>query len=84
MYVLAGMLLVGFLCNLLIRPVDAKHHMTEEQIAKERARLARAPIELRICHGVGCNLRSGAATACCSFSYGLRLRFRLRGVDGSR
>ena len=37
MYVLAGMLLLGLLCNLLMRPVDAKHHMTEEQIAKERA-----------------------------------------------
>lgn len=37
MYVLAGMLLFGLLCNLLIRPVDPKHHMSEEQIAKERA-----------------------------------------------
>ncbi|HEY7642251.1 MAG TPA: OFA family MFS transporter [Steroidobacteraceae bacterium] len=37
MYVLAGMLLLGLLCNLLIRPVDAKHHMTQEQIVKERA-----------------------------------------------
>jgi hypothetical protein len=37
MYVLAGMLLLGLLCNLLIRPVNAKHHMTEEQIAKERS-----------------------------------------------
>jgi phytoene dehydrogenase-like protein len=37
MYVLAGMLLLGLLCNLLIRPVDPKHHMTEEQLAKERA-----------------------------------------------
>jgi hypothetical protein len=37
MYVLAGMLLIGLLCNLLMRPVNPKHHMTEEQIAKERA-----------------------------------------------
>jgi len=37
MYVLAGMLLLGLLCNLLMRPVDAKHHMTEEQIAQERS-----------------------------------------------
>ena len=36
MYVLAGMLLLGLACNLLIRPVDARHHMTDEQIAKER------------------------------------------------
>jgi MFS family permease len=37
MYVLAGMLLFGLLCNLLIRPVNAKHHMTQEEIDKERA-----------------------------------------------
>src|SRR5262249_5159137 len=37
MYVLAGMLLLGLLCNLLIRPVDPKHHMTAEQLANERA-----------------------------------------------
>jgi MFS family permease len=37
MYVLAGMLLLGLLCNLLMRPVNPKHHMTQEQIAEERA-----------------------------------------------
>jgi len=37
MYVLAGMLLLGLLCNLLIRPVNPQHHMTEEQLARERA-----------------------------------------------
>jgi hypothetical protein len=37
MYVLASMLLLGLLCNLLIRPVNPKHHMTEEQIARERS-----------------------------------------------
>jgi MFS family permease len=26
MYVMCGMLLIGFLCNLAMRPVDAKHH----------------------------------------------------------
>jgi MFS family permease len=36
MYVLAGMLLLGLLCNLLIRPVDPKHHMTQEEIDRER------------------------------------------------
>ena len=36
MYVLAGLLVVGFLCNLMIRPVDAKHFMSDEQLAKER------------------------------------------------
>src|SRR5262249_39977386 len=37
MYVLAGMLLLGLLCNLLIRPVNPQHHMTQEQLAQERA-----------------------------------------------
>jgi MFS family permease len=41
MYVLAGMLLLGLLCNLMMRPVDPKHHMTREQIAEEH--LASAP-----------------------------------------
>ena len=33
MYVLAGLLVVGFICNLLIKPVDQKYVMTPEQIA---------------------------------------------------
>jgi MFS family permease len=31
MYILAGLLVVGFICNLLIRPVHEKHHMHEEK-----------------------------------------------------
>ena len=31
MYILAGLLVLGFICNLLVRPVHAKHHMTEEE-----------------------------------------------------
>jgi MFS family permease len=30
MYVMAGLLVVGFFCNLFIRPVDSRHHMTKE------------------------------------------------------
>src|ERR1041384_124124 len=37
MYVLAGMLLLGLLCNLLIRPVDSRSHMTNERRAEEHA-----------------------------------------------
>jgi MFS family permease len=44
MYVLAGMLLLGLLCNLLMRPVDSKHHMTEDQIATERAASPAGPV----------------------------------------
>jgi hypothetical protein len=28
MYLMAGLLLVGLACNLLVRPVDAKHHVS--------------------------------------------------------
>lgn len=42
MYILAGLLAVGFLCNLAIRPVAEKYHMTPQQLAaldaKQRAR----------------------------------------------
>jgi MFS family permease len=34
MYILAALLAVGLVCNLLIRAVDEKHHMTWKQIAE--------------------------------------------------
>jgi len=36
MYVLAGLLVVGFICNLLVRPVAAKWFMNEAELAAER------------------------------------------------
>jgi hypothetical protein len=36
LYILAGLLALGFLCNLLVKPVDPKNHMTEEELARER------------------------------------------------
>ncbi|MBM3908258.1 MAG: OFA family MFS transporter [Gemmatimonadetes bacterium] len=39
LYVLAGLLLVGFICNLLVRPVDRKHFMTDAELAEERKAL---------------------------------------------
>jgi MFS family permease len=41
LYILAGMLLVGFICNLLIKPVDEKYYMTEQELERERV-LSRA------------------------------------------
>lgn len=38
MYVLAAMLLGGLVCNLLVRPVNEKHYMSEAQLAAERTR----------------------------------------------
>ncbi len=41
-YILAGMLVVGFIANLLVRPVDPKWHMTDEAVAAEQAKLKSA------------------------------------------
>lgn len=36
MYVLAGLLVVGFICNLLVRPVASKWYMTDAELEAER------------------------------------------------
>jgi MFS family permease len=36
MYVLAAMLLGGLICNVLVRPVNEKHYMSDERLAAER------------------------------------------------
>ncbi|MFC5476102.1 OFA family MFS transporter [Paraherbaspirillum soli] len=36
MYILAGMLVLGLLCNLMVRPIAAKHFMTPEELAREK------------------------------------------------
>ena len=41
-YILAGMLGVGFVANLLVRPVDHKWHMSESDVAAEQAKLKAA------------------------------------------
>jgi MFS family permease len=42
MYILAGMLVVGFICNALIKPVDPKFHMSDEEVAALQAKVALA------------------------------------------
>jgi MFS family permease len=37
LYILAGFLLLGSLCNLLVRPVAADRFMSDEELARERA-----------------------------------------------
>jgi len=39
LYALSGMLVLGFICNLMIRPVDQKWFMSEEQMAKIHAEM---------------------------------------------
>jgi MFS family permease len=36
MYVLAGLLVVGLICNLLVRPIADKHFMTDAELAAEK------------------------------------------------
>jgi len=36
MYVLAGLLVIGLICNLLVRPVADKHFMTDAELAAEK------------------------------------------------
>ncbi|WP_394787558.1 OFA family MFS transporter [Rhodoferax sp.] len=36
MYILVGMLVIGLICNLLIKPVADKHFMTPEELAHEK------------------------------------------------
>ena len=40
MYVLAGLLVVGLFCDLALRPVDDRHYMTEDDLARERGLVA--------------------------------------------
>lgn len=42
MYVLTGLLALGFLCNLLVRPVAARYFMTDEEVAAEKKISAKA------------------------------------------
>jgi hypothetical protein len=36
LYVMAGLLVLGFICNLLIKPVNPKHYMTPTELEAER------------------------------------------------
>jgi MFS family permease len=42
MYILCAMLIVGLICNYLIKPVDSKWHMSEAEVAKLQAATASA------------------------------------------
>ncbi len=36
MYILSGLLVVGFICNWLVKPVAEEHHMKPEEVAEEK------------------------------------------------
>jgi MFS family permease len=37
LYIMAGLLFIGLICNALVRPVNEKNYMTDEELARERA-----------------------------------------------
>ncbi len=49
MYILSGLLVVGLICNLLIRPVDDKWHLSKEEAARLQAESDKS--EAAIQHG---------------------------------
>jgi MFS family permease len=61
MYILAGMLVVGFLCNFLVKPVDSRWHMKEEEVAALQARTSSAAIVQGGSYGIGGGGLDGAA-----------------------
>jgi MFS family permease len=44
MYILCGMLVVGLICNYLVKPVDPKWYMSQEAVAKLQAASARTAL----------------------------------------
>lgn len=39
-YILAGMLVAGFICNMFVKPVDPKWHMSEAEVQAMQAKTA--------------------------------------------
>jgi MFS family permease len=37
LYIMAGLLFVGLICNFFVKPVDPKYQMSDEELARERA-----------------------------------------------
>jgi MFS family permease len=63
-YILAGLLIVGFIANLLVRPVNPKWHMTDAELAAERAKLhEKADVPTTGSFGIGTGGLDGKAAA---------------------
>jgi MFS family permease len=61
MYILAGMLVVGFICNLMIKPVDPKWYMSEADVAALQAKTNLATSAQGGSYGIGKGGLDGAA-----------------------
>jgi MFS family permease len=61
MYILAGMLVVGFICNLMIKPVDPRWYMTEEEVLALQAKTPSTAAAAGGSYGIGKGGLDGAA-----------------------
>jgi MFS family permease len=61
MYILAGMLVVGFICNLMIKPVDPRWYMTEEEVLALQAKTTSTAMAADGSYGIGRGGLDGAA-----------------------
>ena len=52
LYILAGMLVIGLICNYLIKPVDSKWYMSANEVAKLQAATAKSAASTGS-HGIG-------------------------------
>jgi MFS family permease len=52
LYILAGMLVIGFICNLLIKPVNPKWYMSADEVAKLQAASVKSAASTGS-HGIG-------------------------------
>jgi len=52
MYILCGMLIVGLICNFLVKPVNPKWYMSQEEVAKLQA-ASKAGVVLAGSYGIG-------------------------------
>ncbi|SEB35381.1 Nitrate/nitrite transporter NarK [Nitratireductor aquibiodomus] len=63
MYILAGMLLLGLICNMLVKPLSDKWYMSDEEVAKLQAKSAAADAGPTGSFGIGRGGFDGKALA---------------------
>jgi MFS family permease len=61
MYILAGMLVIGFICNLMIKPVAPRWYMTEEEVLALQAKTPSTAAAAGGSYGIGKGGLDGAA-----------------------
>ena len=70
MYILAGMLVAGFVCNMLVRPVATRWHMKDEEVAALQAKMRIAGAATGGSMGIGA-WKLDAVSACAWLAVGV-------------